>query len=207
MLCQQETDFAHRTQFEMSSSTYDGPPSPSKTRKSSRMTSPEPPPSVKHVPAASQVPFRHTVVLLAVWFGGQNSPAYGQQVESIAPASTQEESEDNSAAKNGVRPSFDLGIFNLRELRFRSNVTAKIVFSLHLALPLAADEKTAARLESWRHRLRDQVIIAVRKSEIRDFLEPNLSTLRRNIMLRINRLLKKSLVEEVLLTEFTFTTH
>ena len=151
--------------------------------------------------------WQFALVLLAYVVLGCGNPTFGQLAEENTPTSEEENIEEKNLEIDAVRPSLELGRFDLRELRFRSNVTAKILFSLHLALPHEAEDKTLEKLKRWQHRLRDQVIIALRKTEIKDLLEPDLSILRRNIMLRINRLLKVSLVEEVLITEFAFTTH
>lgn len=101
----------------------------------------------------------------------------------------------------------DLGMFSIRDYRPTRNETAKLYFSIHLAVTQGVSEKVAETLNLWNHRLRDQVIIAVRNSVTKDFQEPDLKLLRRRILLRVNRLLKKDLISEVLLTEFTFTTH
>ena len=150
---------------------------------------------------AGRLALRPALLLLACWVCAPIHSTHAQEV--VAPDS---EDAEEAVEADKIRPVLELGKFNLRDLRSASNVTAKILFSLHLALPQEADEKTIRQLQLWRHRLRDQVIIAVRKTEIKDLLEPDLGLLRRNIMLRINRLLKTSLVEEVLVTEFTFAT-
>jgi hypothetical protein len=60
------------------------------------------------------------------------------------------------------------------------------------------------QLEHWKHRLRDQVIIAVRTAQDIDFQEPDLVRLRRIILFRMRRLLKADVVQDILLSEFTF---
>ncbi len=133
------------------------------------------------------------------WWAGFASAQAAAEVE---PAEL--EQSDSSAP---IRPMVDLGRFELRDLRPLSNVTVKLNFSLYLALVPQTDDQTAERLEKWQHRLRDQVLTATRKTEVKAFSEPDLRRLRRNILLRINRLLQRSLVEEVLVAEFSFTTH
>ena len=104
-------------------------------------------------------------------------------------------------------PTIDLGSFAIRDYRPMRNETAKLNFSIHLSLSELAPDMVAEQLEHWRHRLRDQVIIAVRKSLAIDFQQPGLDVLRRRILLRLNRVLKKPLIAEALLPEFTYTTH
>jgi hypothetical protein len=106
-----------------------------------------------------------------------------------------------------VRSTIDLGMFQVKDLRPSQNETAKIFFSVHLAMHQGVSQSTVKQLERWQHRLRDQVIIAIRLSEAQDFLEPDLAKFRRSISLRVNRVLKALLVSEAMLTEFTFTTN
>jgi len=112
--------------------------------------------------------------------------------------------EKKTNLKNPARP---LGSFAIRDYRPTRNETAKLNFSMHVSLSESAPDMVAEQLEHWRHRLRDQVIIAVRKSLAIDFQQPGLDVLRRRILLRLNRVLKKPLIAEALLPEFTYTTH
>jgi len=104
------------------------------------------------------------------------------------------------------RPTVDLGKFKIHDLRPTRNVTAKLTFSMHLAFSSTLSKQQVTRLEHWQHRLRDQVIIAIRTLEIKEFQDPDLSRLRRKILIRVNRLFRAKLAEEVLLTEYLFRT-
>ncbi len=113
---------------------------------------------------------------------------------------------DDSAKAEQARPIFDLGRFQIQEMRPTRNETAKITFAMHLALSPTIGQPVVSQLEHWRHRLRDQVIIAVRVADTKDFSEPGLDRLRRMILLRVNRLFKALLVEDIFFAEFTFST-
>ena len=116
--------------------------------------------------------------------------------------------EAESKTEEVVRtPTLDLGSFKINDLRPTRNETARLTFKLHVAFSEELTEKQVARLENWKHRLRDQVITAVRISEIKDFQEPDLGKLRRRILIRVNRLLKIKLAEEVLVTKYLFRLH
>ncbi len=106
-----------------------------------------------------------------------------------------------------LRPLTDLGDFRIKDWRPTRNETIQLTFHMHLALNKTAGEKTIEQLEHWKHRLRNQVFIAVRLAERQDYLEPGLHRFRRIVKLRINRLMKSHLVDEALLTEFTLTTN
>ncbi|NOZ39492.1 MAG: hypothetical protein GXP24_04615 [Planctomycetes bacterium] len=114
---------------------------------------------------------------------------------------------DSDVENEKVRPTLDLGKFKINDLRPTRNETAKVTFSLHLAFSQNLSEAQVTQLERWKHRLRDQVITAIRITPTKDFQEPNLGHLRRKILVRVNRLFQAKIAEEVLLTEYLFRTH
>ncbi len=132
-------------------------------------------------------------------------PTYGQEA---APVDIPEvDAEGNEAEEESVRPLLDLGDFRINDLRPTRNETAKLTFSMHLALAKDLSKQQMKQLEAWKHRLRDQVITAVRIATIKDFQEPDLSRVRRIVLIRVNRLFRANLAEDVLLTEYLFRTH
>lgn len=130
------------------------------------------------------------------------APAEATEAEADGAAETEEDAE-----KEKPRPIIELGYFKINDLRPTRNETAKLTFSMHLAFSKDLNETQRRQLEDWKHRLRDQVITAVRISMIKDFQEPDLSRLRRAVLIRVNRLFKEKLAEEVLLTEYIFRLH
>lgn len=147
---------------------------------------------------AQPLGLRVLVLLAAGYFVFGVSTVGAQQVAQEGGAAEEEEER--------VRPTIDLGMFQVKDFRPTRNETAKVTFKIYLALDRTVDEQTVEALEYWKHRLRDQVIIAIRLSQTKDFLEPDLSRLRRFILVRTNRVLKASLVSEALLTEYSFKT-
>ncbi len=124
------------------------------------------------------------------------------------PAPPAEEATQAAPKKSAARRStLDLGDFKINDLRPTRNETAKLTFSLHLALKKDLTRKQVAQLERWKHRLRDQVITSVRIAATKDFQEPDLSRLRRTVLSRVNRLFPSKYADEVLLTEYLFRTH
>ena len=126
------------------------------------------------------------------------------------PVYSQNQQVDKKEAKEKeeekIRPVVDLGLFKVKDYRPIRNETIEVTFHLHLALQKTTNPKTVEKLEVWKHRLRNQVLIAVRLALRQDFLEKDLHRFRRIVQLRVNRLLKAQLIDEVLLTEFTFST-
>jgi len=143
---------------------------------------------------------RTFVVLLAALGYVPSCPVEARGASDTGAAATTDTTEVEQA-----QPTVELGRFHIKELRFTRNETIELMFSIQLELARTADQTTASQLEHWRHRLRDQVIIAVRVAETKDFTEPGLDRLRQMILRRINRLFKARVVQEILLDEFTFS--
>jgi hypothetical protein len=138
---------------------------------------------------------------LTWWAAGHSLPAHAQQ---SAPAA--QTSAAKSAKADRERLTFDLGNFELREVQPTRNETTDVNFQAYLAMASEVTDQDFRKLGKWKHRLRDQVIIAVRTAEDADFQEPNLERLRRIILFRVRRLLKQDAVQDILLSEFTYKT-
>ncbi|MGI9427576.1 MAG: flagellar basal body-associated FliL family protein [Bythopirellula sp.] len=123
-------------------------------------------------------------------------------IHAQAPAEPATADAESTAEEVVSTPTLDLGSFKINDLRPTRNETARLTFTLHLAFSKELTDQHIAQLENWKHRLRDQVITAVRISEMKDFQEPDLDKLRRRILIRVSRLLKTKLVEEVLVTKY-----
>lgn len=140
------------------------------------------------------------VILLAFFFIA--TPVHAQD-----PGESASVDGEPTKVEEARNPTIELGSFKINDLRPTRNETARLTFTLHLAFSKSLTEKQVAHLESWKHRLRDQVITAIRISAMKDFQEPDLGLLRRRILIRVNRLLKTKLAEEVLVTEYLFRLH
>ena len=154
--------------------------------------------SLPRWPARLTIP-RLLVLAIALVGAALCSPAMAQQ------AAEGDEAAEQAAEAEAAHPTIELGTFQVKDHRPTRNETAKVSFTIFLAMDRSVDKLTLEQLEHWKHRLRDQVIVAARLSETTDYLEPGLTRFRRNILLRVNRVLKVPLVSEVLLTEYTFS--
>ena len=100
---------------------------------------------------------------------------------------------------------FDLGRFQLKEIRPTRNETIKVTFTIHMVMISAFEEENLSILENSYHRLRDQAIIAVRTAHTNDFREPGLGRLRRLVQIRLNQTLKANATENLLISEYQFS--
>ena len=113
---------------------------------------------------------------------------------------------EKSTKAEPERLTFNLGRFEIREVRTAREETTKISFVAYFAMSPDVSKEDLLTFEHRKHRLRDQVIIAVRAAQNLDFQEPELQRLRRLILFRVRRLLKEDVVQDILLSEFTFAT-
>jgi hypothetical protein len=139
------------------------------------------------------------VAALAASFGGGCGNTSSEAHASASPHSTSYQKE-----QAGNLATVSLGETILQQLRPLESSTLSIRFEAH-ALCASADAKRLSHLVKARqHRLREQVIIAVRSAETWAFDEPTLQRLRRRIQLRLNRWLDEPIVEDIILTEYRF---
>lgn len=104
-----------------------------------------------------------------------------------------------------VTLKLNLGKIELQNLEPTQGRTAHMSFDFHLIFHPRTDPKKIKDLEAWQHRLREQVIVAVRATDIYDFLDPELKRFRKQILYRINRMLKDPVATDVLFANFTFS--
>lgn len=103
-----------------------------------------------------------------------------------------------------VTLKLNLGTIDMINVEPTRRQIRKMSFDLHLSFDPKTDPKEIKALEGWQHRLREQVIIGVRATEIHDFIEPDLKRFRKQMLYRINRLIGKPIVNDVLFANFTF---
>lgn len=153
--------------------------------------------SINCLAACAQWPVTRALIILVVCSTGM-TPVFGQAQES---ARTVEE----ATPEQPRRPLLDLGSFRIREHRPLRNETFYIAFDLRVELQSDLTQAQVDQLQRWTHRLRDQVIIGVRLTDPAAFKDPDLERFRRQLVRRINRVIKHPLATDVLLANLTFS--
>jgi hypothetical protein len=105
-----------------------------------------------------------------------------------------------------VTLKLDLGTIDVVNVEPTRGRTSKMSFDLHLTFDPHTDPKEIKTLDGWQHRLREQVIVGVRATEIHYFLDPDLKHFRKQMLYRINRLIGKPIANDALFANFTFFT-
>jgi hypothetical protein len=137
------------------------------------------------------------------------SPAHGSEHGKESGSGHGAESGADQKSAHGVPAPdphridvLDLGEFKIRNTLTAHNTTVDIRFALHLILSSTTTQADFNQLKSWKNRLRDQAIVAVRSADPADFADSQLKRVRRLILLRVGRLPTPAKIIGVYLTDF-----
>jgi hypothetical protein len=136
----------------------------------------------------------------------QAAASAGVKPKAEAPASKHTESaepaDEHEPAKN-EQTEVNLGQFGVTAFQPGAGSTLRIDFRL-FGMVAAGEEKEFTKLkEENLHRFRDQVIITLRSAEAVDLTDPDLSTIKRRIVDKTNRVLGKPLLRGVVFSDFS----
>lgn len=131
----------------------------------------------------------------------------------VLPARSASASDHAAGADHGAKDGgsegaqrtdvLDLGAFRIRSSRVTDQEVVDVRLAVYLVLSSTASPADFHRLEQWRQRLRDQVVIAVRGAAPEAFAEASLRTLQRRMLFRIKRLPTGVGVIGVYITDFS----
>ncbi len=133
-----------------------------------------------------------------------------QKIEEIAESKVVEkikESHDHNDpahAHEGGMTEKDLGQFGVTAYQPAANSTLRIDFHLYGTIPVAEEHHFDEVYASTQHRIREQVIVTIRNSEIADLTDPGLGLIKRKILEKTNRLLGKAYLQNVVFSDFSF---
>jgi hypothetical protein len=138
--------------------------------------------------------------------------------EKLASADAAEETEGASAhheekdehAADGVKSAahnmheVKLGSYHVVTFNTETGTSLNIDFELYGTV-LAKEEKEFTELfEANKVRLREQILVTVRGSDVTDLSDPDLGLLKRKILEKTNRTLGKPLLNEAIFSKFSF---
>lgn len=98
----------------------------------------------------------------------------------------------------------ELGKFNVIVHRPTDNMTMRVNFHLIGTVPEKEHHEFAELYAKCEHRLRDQIIFEIRKSEAADLSDPGLALLKRKILAKSNELLGKPMLHTIVFSDFAF---
>ncbi len=140
-------------------------------------------------------------VLLALPFttmlgcGGSDA---AQAAQATSPDGEAEDASDAEASFAAVL----LGEFSIRHLRPVENLRVEAEFRLHGTVREENEQRLVGMIAAREHRIRDQVIVAVRSAETFEFDEPELLRLRRRIHFQLSKVIPDGLMRDIYVTDF-----
>jgi len=129
--------------------------------------------------------------------------AEARYVEELANAVDQPE-EPIVANETLAVTEVDLGSYSITSLQPSSNVTLRIDFRLFGTVSPSDKGEFDKRFTNVEHRLRDQVIVEVRNSDMTDLRDAGLGLIRRRILEKSNALFGRPLLKSVVFSDFSF---
>jgi hypothetical protein len=101
---------------------------------------------------------------------------------------------------------FSLGEYQVKDTRPVDNEKFTLEFHLYAMVKAENEKAVAALLPAWEHRIRDQVLTAVRLTPVDLFEEVELTNFSRRILLRLRRAVPELAIEQVVITDFRMLT-
>ncbi len=98
----------------------------------------------------------------------------------------------------------DLGDHRITLSQPQRNTTLQINFHLHAIVGKERQEEMTEALEKHRNAVAEQVLVIIRSADLNELHEPGLGLIKRKILDKVNRILGKPLVTELLVTQFSF---
>jgi flagellar basal body-associated protein FliL len=127
------------------------------------------------------------------------SGGHEQAAEPAAAAANADE--ETGKAIHGV----SLGDYRIRSYYQVDAQKSTVRFSLFATVKDEHYHEVQTLVEEHREKLRDQVIMATRLAPLTVFQEPDLTTFRRRILVRLRRALPELTIEDLYLSEFDLT--
>jgi flagellar FliL protein len=125
-----------------------------------------------------------------------------------APASSEShgsgEMVDPEKTVNVEKHEIDLGEFGVTSFQPATNTALRIDLHLFATVLVADEAETHKLLEENQHRFRDQVLVILRSAEMSDLTDAGLGLIKRRILEKTNRTLGKHLIQEVVISDFSF---
>jgi flagellar FliL protein len=98
----------------------------------------------------------------------------------------------------------DLEQYTVTAYQPLTNTTIRIDFHLYGVISPEESAGFHHLLEAHKHRLREQVLLTARSSEVEDLTDAGLSLMKRRLLEKVNQALGKPVVKSVVISDFSF---
>ncbi|MCA9271252.1 MAG: hypothetical protein KDA41_22370 [Planctomycetales bacterium] len=120
------------------------------------------------------------------------------------PETTDPVADLDPAATDEPTVEVDLKEYSVTAYQPLSNTTLRIDFHLYGAVAESKTEKFNTLFTGNENRLKEQVIITIRGSEITDLTDAGLGLVKRKLLDKVNRTIGEPLVNSIIISEFSF---
>lgn len=124
---------------------------------------------------------------------------YGSEESAADPVAQLSEDNDNEPTTE-----IDLEDYSVTAYQPLSNTTLRIDFHLYGTVPESRKAEFEKLFDESKHRVREQVIVTIRSSEITDLTDAGLGLIKRKLHDKINRTIGKTIVKTVIVSDFSF---
>jgi flagellar FliL protein len=98
----------------------------------------------------------------------------------------------------------DLEAYTVTAYQPLTNTTIRIDFHLYGTIPEEEAADFHHHFEAHKHRLREQVLLTARSSEVEDLTDAGLKLMKRRLLEKVNQALGKPVVKSVVISDFSF---
>jgi flagellar basal body-associated protein FliL len=124
----------------------------------------------------------------------------------VPVAEPKHEAAHDAHDEHNVETEVDLGTFSLTVSVARAKPML-LSFHLYGTLNESKHAEFAARYEAQHHRLRQEVLVLLRGTDLALLTDPDLIELKKQLLARLNRLLGKASLNEVIVSDFAIIEH
>lgn len=115
----------------------------------------------------------------------------------------EEQSADAHGGEHGMQ-EVKLGSYHVVTFNTETGTSLNIDFELYGTVLAKEEEEFSHLFEANEVRIREQILVTVRASEVADLSDPDLGLLKRKILEKVNRTLGRPLVSEAIFSKFSF---
>ena len=130
--------------------------------------------------------------------------AVGLAIASPASATTAAPREKEDQAEPKPIKTVMIGQFYIRDLRATEDAKVRLSFTLHAKIDAEEASEAERFVKRYKHRLRNEVITAIRTCEQNEFQEADLTRFRCRIHARLRRAMPKLKIERLLVGDFEY---
>jgi short subunit fatty acids transporter len=158
------------------------------------------------VAVAMLIPSAQDTTKIAEQLVAADAAHEAEEAEGAAAAHDEHSEEHSDEAHGGDHAMHEvkLGSYHVVTFNTETGTSLNIDFELYGTVLAKEEEEFAHLFEANEVRVREQILVTVRGSEVADLSDPDLGFLKRKILEKVNRTVGKPLLSEAIFSKFSF---